>query len=128
MSPPPVTVPDPSTAYVASLREVLTTLLAALEFERHMPPRTPPALRPLYDPQWAIDHAYTVLAQDTTGLAAQEEIALHMGIALTAYEFVRYLEALQARGIWHPPEIAQAMAHIQALTVQSYGEPPHEAA
>lgn len=128
MTPPLSTVPDPSTAYAASVREVLEVLLAALAFQRSMPPETPDVLRRIYDPTWAIDNAYTVLAQDTTGLEAQAEIRLHMGLALLGYEFAEYLRALQAQGVTHPQEIRDALEEVWALTQQSYAETAHETA
>jgi hypothetical protein len=128
MSPPSLVIPDPHTAYCAALREVLETLLEALEFQQRMPLQTPAHLWPLYDPGWAIDHARTVLAQDATGLEAQAEIALHMGLALLAYEFATYLEGLQDLGMTLPSEIAAGLAHVQALTQLSYQEGRHATA
>lgn len=128
MTPPLQPVPDPQTAHVASVREVLEVLLAALEFQRSMPPDTPDLLRRLYDPTWAIDNAYTVLAQDTSGLEAQEEIRLHMGLALLGYEFATYLSTLQEQGVTHPAEIREALEEVWALTQHSYRETAHETA
>lgn len=126
MSPPlPLAVPDAPTCQSATVRDVLEVLLAALAFERSMPPDTPDLLRPLYDPTWAIDHAYTVLAQDPSGLEAQQEIRLHLGLALLGYEFATYLGELQAQGVTHPQEIRDALDEVWKLTQMSYGEAPH---
>lgn len=128
MTPPLLRLPDPQTCQHASLREVLEVLLAALAFQGSMPPETPDVLRPLYDAQWAIDNAYAVLAQDTNGVEAQQEIRLHMTLALLGYEFASYLEGVQAAGITLPAEIRDALAEVQVLTQASYGEAAHETA
>ena len=85
-------------------------------------------LRHVYDPAWAIENAYTVLAQDPTGLEAQQEIRLHLTILLYAYECVAYLAQLQGEGHTLPEAVQGALAEVGRLTQQSYREEPHATA